>query len=154
MFIVRAPWQEGICEHCSHPPLRGPGTEQYKQKDTREAAAKLSREPASLVSQTNVKQMLLLQLLLLHALGMRVFEPPHRAKLSAYVFLACQTLQSCWEPVCAASAASRPRRGAWLRFTSGGSLHRVSRVTEMSPACSPLLGSTAKCHMPPVSTET
>lgn len=80
MFIARAPWQEGVCEHCSHPPLRGPGTEQYKQKDTREAAAKLSREPASLVSQTNVKQMLLLQLLLLHALGMRVFEPSHRAK--------------------------------------------------------------------------
>lgn len=43
--------------------------------------------------------------------------------LPAYVFLACQTLQSRWEPVCAASAASKARREEWLRFTSGGSLH-------------------------------
>lgn len=69
----------GIPRASLSPPLRGPGTEQYKQEDRRQAAAKPSREPASLLSEATVKQMLLLQLLLLYALGMRVSEPPHRA---------------------------------------------------------------------------
>lgn len=78
-----------------------------KQEGTR-VVAEPSVEPTSPASQPNLKKVLLLQLRLQQAPGMRLSAP----RLSAYLFLAWQTLQSPWEPVYAVSADREARRGS------------------------------------------